>query len=107
MHWKYARTLLGKHGKCIENALEICEDFIRNAGKCMGNTLEIFEDFIRNAWEMHRECTGNIRGIYGDFGTIWDMVYQELGMRENYGKCGMGECGGYWIQWVEMSIILT
>ena len=68
----------------------------------MGNTLEIFEDFIRNAWEMHRECTGNIRGIYGDFGTIWDMVYQELGMRENYGKCGMGECGGYWIQWVEM-----
>ena len=84
IRWKYSRALLGMHGKCI------------------GNALEIFEGFIRNAWEMHRECTGN-----GDFGTIWYMVYQELGMRENYGKCGKGECGGYWIQWVEMSIILT
>jgi len=67
--------------------------------------------YARTLLGMHekcnRECIGNIRGIYGDFGTIWDMVYQELGMRENYGKCGMGECGGYWIQWVEMSIIVT
>ena len=52
------------HGKCIGNALEIFEDFTRNAEKCIGNALEICEDFIRNAWEMHGEYVGNIRGLY-------------------------------------------
>ena len=36
---------------------------------------------------------GNGRG----FGNRQDMVNRELGMRESWGKCGLGECGGYWI----------